>query len=109
MEFNLNSSLLNVKQRDTAKSTPSESMDENEMLRHNIEKLSIGLANLKNENQRKAEQVTELQKWTQNLIALNSTNYEGAMTKVREGLENYFFLKEDICELKKEIMYEKRK
>ena len=109
MDFVLNSSLLNVKQRDTTKSTPSESMDENEMLRHNIEKLSIGLANLKNENQRKGEQVTELQKWTQNLIALNSTNYEGAMTKVREGLENYYFLKEDVCELKKEIMYEKRK
>jgi len=109
MDFSLNSSLLNVKPRDTTKSTPSDALDENEMLRHNIEKLSIGLANLKNENQRKAEQVTELQKWTQNLIALNSTNYEGAMTKVREGLENYFFLKEDICELKKEIMYEKRK
>ena len=108
MDLSLNSALLNPSKRDTTKST-LDPIDENEMLRNNIEKLTTGLANLKAENQRKSEQVTELRKWVQNLISLNTTNYEGAMSKVQDGLENYFFLKEDICELKKEIMYEKRK
>lgn len=108
-DLSLNSMFLSSYKRDTSKSSPIDPADENETLRNTIEKLTNGLQNLKAESQRKTEQITELQKWTQNLISLNATNYESAMTKVREGLENYFFLKEDICELKKEIMYEKRK
>lgn len=109
MDLSLNSMFLSGYKRDTSKSSPLDPVDENETLKNTIEKLTNGLQNLKAESQRKTEQITELQKWTQNLISLNATNYESAMTKVREGLENYFFLKEDICELKKEIMYEKRK
>ena len=107
MDLSLSSILINSSKRETAKS--NDLIDENEALRNTIAKLSSGLASLKSESQRKSEQITELQKWTQNLVALNSSNYEGAMEKVSEGLEHYFFLKEDICELKKEIMYEKRK
>src|SRR5690242_6842707 len=107
--MDLSANSLFISKRDTVKSTPSDVNDENELLKATIDKLTTSLTTLKAESQRKSEQITELQKWTENLITLNSTNYEGAMTKVREGLENYYFLREDICELKKEIMYEKRR
>ena len=107
MDLSLNSILVNSSKRETVKS--NDQADENDTLRSTIIKLNSGLVSLKAESQRKSEQISELQKWTQNLIALNSSNYESAMGKVREGLAKYFFLKEDICELKKEIMYEKRR
>lgn len=108
-DFSLNSTLLNSSKRDTYKTNQYEPVDEAESLRNQIDKLSHGLAHIRGESSKKSEQIAELQKWTQNLIALNSSNYEVAMTKVSEGLKSYFDLKEDICELKKEIMYERRR
>jgi hypothetical protein len=83
--------------------------DENEFLRATIEKLQIQYSNMKIESQKKSNQISELQKWVKNLTEINSANYSTAMSKVNEGLEDYYSLKQEISEIKKQTMYEKRK
>ena len=87
----------------------SEYSDENDFLRATIDKLTIQFDNMKVESQKKTNQISELQKWVKNLIDINSANYTTAMTKVNEGLENYYSLKQEISDIKKQTMYEKRK
>jgi hypothetical protein len=83
--------------------------EENDYLRATIDKLQIQKSNMEIESQKKSNQILELQKWVKNLTDINSANYPTAMIKINEGLEYYCYLKQDICELKKQTMHERRR
>jgi len=104
-----NSYASTTSKRSTMKPFGNDIQEENDYLRATIEKLTIQLNNMKVESQKKGNQVAELQKWVKNLTEVNSANYATAMAKINEGLEYYFYLKQDICELKKQTMHEKRR
>lgn len=95
--------------RSTLKPFLNDIHDENEYLRSTIEKLTIQSNNMAIESQKKTNQIAELQKWVKNLTEINAANYPAAMTKINEGLEYFLYLRQDICDLKKQTMHERRR
>jgi len=95
--------------RPTVKGSPQDLIEENQNMKSTIEKLNNQITAMKLESQKKNNTIDELTKWVKNLALLNTGNYADAMNKINEGLEKFFFMQEDICELKKEVMLEKKR